>query len=134
MTGQPIPIIMRILVLIKTNDPDQSKAKHYTQWKWFFSKTSWKMPIVFKKCLVQPWSSHSSSDFQKCPRMTRVTGMTRMTRVTRMTGMTKTTRVTGLTRMTRVTRMTRMTRMTRVTGLTRMTRITGVTRMTWMTM
>ena len=30
MTGQPIPIIMRILVLIKTNRPDQSKAKHYT--------------------------------------------------------------------------------------------------------
>ena len=47
MTGQPIPIIMRILVLIKTNRPDQSKAKHYTQRKWFFSKTSWKMPIVF---------------------------------------------------------------------------------------
>ena len=45
MTGQPIPIIMRILVLIKTNRPDQSK--HYTQRKWFFSKTSWKMPIVF---------------------------------------------------------------------------------------
>ena len=48
MTGQPILIIMRILVLIKTNRPDQSKAKHYTQRKWFFSKTSWKMPIVFK--------------------------------------------------------------------------------------
>ena len=47
MTGQPIPIIMRILVLIKTNRPDQSKVKHYTQRKWFFSKTSWKMPIVF---------------------------------------------------------------------------------------
>ena len=47
MTGQPIPIIMRILVLIKTNRPDQSKDKHYTQRKWFFSKTSWKMPIVF---------------------------------------------------------------------------------------
>ena len=55
MTGQLIPIIMRILVLIKTNHPDQSNGKHYTQRKWFFSKTSWKMPIVFKKCLVRPW-------------------------------------------------------------------------------
>ena len=57
MTGQLIPIIMRILVLIKTNDPGQSNGKHCTQRKWFFSKTSWKMPIIFKKCLVQPWSS-----------------------------------------------------------------------------
>ena len=55
MTGQAIPIIMRILVLIKTNhpDPDQSNAKHYTQRKWFSSKTSWKMPILFKKCVVR---------------------------------------------------------------------------------
>ena len=68
MTGQLIPIIMRILVLIKTNDPDQSNAKHYTQRKWFFSKTSRKMPITFKKCLVQPWSSRPVLTFESAPR------------------------------------------------------------------
>ena len=68
MTGQPIPIIKRILVLIKTNNPDQSNAKHCTQRKWFFSKTSWKMPIIFKKCLVQPWSSWPVLTFESALR------------------------------------------------------------------
>ena len=68
MTGQLIPIIMRILVLIKTNDPGQSNAKHCTQRKWFFSKTSRKMPITFKKCLVQPWSSRPVLTFKSALR------------------------------------------------------------------
>ena len=49
MTGQPIPIIMRILVLIKTNRPDQSKAKHYTQRKSFFSKN----PLENAYCILK---------------------------------------------------------------------------------
>ena len=45
LTGQPIPIVIRISLLIKTNHPDQSNPKYYTQRRWFFSKTSWKNPI-----------------------------------------------------------------------------------------
>ena len=38
MTGQLIPIIMRILVLIKTNDPGQSNGKQCTQKKMVFQQ------------------------------------------------------------------------------------------------
>ena len=31
LTGQPIPIVMRISLLIKTNHPDQSNPKYYAQ-------------------------------------------------------------------------------------------------------
>ena len=68
MTGQLIPIMMRILVLIKTNNPGKSNAKHCTQRKWFFSKTSRKIPIIFKKCLVQPWSSRPVLTFESALR------------------------------------------------------------------
>ena len=63
MTGQPIPIVMRILFFMKTNHPDQSNPKYYAQRRWFFSKTSWKKPILLLKCLVRP----ASSDFWKAP-------------------------------------------------------------------
>ena len=43
LTGQPIPIVMRISLLIKTNHPDQSIPKYYTPEKRDgFQKTSWK--------------------------------------------------------------------------------------------
>ena len=45
LTGQPIPIVMRISFLIKTNHPDLSNPKYYAQRRWFFSKTSWKKPV-----------------------------------------------------------------------------------------
>ena len=40
LTDQPIPIVMRISLLIKTNHPHQSNPKYYAQQRWFFSKTS----------------------------------------------------------------------------------------------
>ena len=64
LTGQPIPIVIRISLLIKTYHPDQSNPKYYVQRGWFFSKTSWKKPISSPKCLVQP----ASSDFQERPK------------------------------------------------------------------
>ena len=51
LTGQPIPIVMRILTLIKSIHPHQSNPKYYTQRRWFFRKTSWKNPISL------PWSA-----------------------------------------------------------------------------
>ena len=48
MTGQPIPIIKKILVLIKTNNPDQSNAKHCTQRKWFSAKPLGKCRLHLK--------------------------------------------------------------------------------------
>ena len=56
LTGQPIPIVMRISLLINNNHPDQSNPTHYAQRRWFFSKTSWKTPLSLPKCLVWPWS------------------------------------------------------------------------------
>ena len=38
LTGQPIPIVMRIPLLIKTNHPDQSNPKYYAQRRWFSAK------------------------------------------------------------------------------------------------
>ena len=54
LTGQPIPIVMRISLLIKNNHQDQSNPKYYVQRRWFFSKTSWKKRISLPKCLVRP--------------------------------------------------------------------------------
>jgi len=56
LTGQPIPILMRISLLIKINHPDQSNPKYYTQRRRFLCKTSWKKPIPFPKYLVLPSS------------------------------------------------------------------------------
>ena len=69
MTGQPIPIVMRILFFIKTNHPDQSNPKYYAQRRWFFSKTSWKKPILLLKCLVRPWSGRPVLTFGKRPKI-----------------------------------------------------------------
>ena len=38
LTGQPIPIVMRIPLLIKTNHPGQSNPKYYAQRRWFSAK------------------------------------------------------------------------------------------------
>ena len=48
MTGQPIPIIMRILVLIKTNRPDQSKANIIHKGNGFSAKPLGKCLLYFK--------------------------------------------------------------------------------------
>ena len=56
LTGQLIPIVMGISLLINNNHPDQSNPTHYAQRRWFFSKSSWKRPVSFPKCLVWPWS------------------------------------------------------------------------------
>ena len=65
-TCQPISIVTRISLLIKTNHPDHSNPKYYAQRRWFLSKTSWEKPIIFiaKKSgptMVRP----ASSDFWK---------------------------------------------------------------------
>ena len=60
---------MRILLLIKTNHPDQSNPKYYAQRRWFFSKTSWKKPILLLKCLVRPWSGRPVLTFGKRPKI-----------------------------------------------------------------
>ena len=44
LTGQPIPTVMWILLLIKTNHQHQSNPKYYVQKRWFFSKTSFSAP------------------------------------------------------------------------------------------
>ena len=38
LTDQPIPIVMRISLLIKTNNPDQSNPKYYAQRRCFFQQ------------------------------------------------------------------------------------------------
>ncbi|MCG8406879.1 MAG: hypothetical protein MI923_16905, partial [Phycisphaerales bacterium] len=67
LTGQPIPIVMRISLLIKANHPDQSNPKYYAERRWFFSKTSWKKHISLPKCLVRPWSGRPVQTFGKHP-------------------------------------------------------------------
>ena len=63
LTGQPIPIVIRISLLIKTYHPDQTNPIYYAQRRWFFSKSSWKKPVSLAKCLVWPASSY----FWKAP-------------------------------------------------------------------
>ena len=65
-TGQDIPIVMRILLLIKAIQPDQSNPKQYVRRKSSFIKNSWIKPILFSKWLVRA----ASSDFQKAPLVT----------------------------------------------------------------
>ena len=50
LTGQPIPLVMRISLLIKTNHTYQSIIRH--KGDGFSAK-----PISLLKCLVWPWSS-----------------------------------------------------------------------------
>ena len=38
LSGQPIPIVMRISLLIKTNHPDKSNPKYYAQRRCFFQQ------------------------------------------------------------------------------------------------
>ena len=45
LTGQTIPVVMRILLLIKTFQPDPSNPKYYARRRWFFSKNCWEKPI-----------------------------------------------------------------------------------------
>ena len=50
MTGQTIPVVIRILLLIKTIQPDPSNPKYYARRRWFFSKNCWEKPITLSKC------------------------------------------------------------------------------------
>ena len=50
MTGQTIPVVTRILLLIKTIQPDPSNPKYYARRRWFFSKNCWEKPISLSKC------------------------------------------------------------------------------------
>ena len=45
LTGQTIPVVMRILLLIKTFQPDPSNPKYYARRRWFFNKNCWEKPI-----------------------------------------------------------------------------------------
>ena len=60
LTGQTIPVVMKISILIKIFQSDQSNPKQYA---FFFSKTSWKKPISYSKWLVWPSSGFKSKQF-----------------------------------------------------------------------
>ena len=50
LTGQTIPIVMRISLSIKKNIlQDQSNPKTHARSRWFFSKNSWGKPISISK-------------------------------------------------------------------------------------
>ena len=67
-TCQPISIVTRISLLIKTNHPDHSNPKYYAQRRWFLSKTSWEnLLFLLPKSLVRPWSGRPVLTFGKAP-------------------------------------------------------------------
>ena len=49
LTGQPIPIVTRISLLIKTNHPDQSNPKHYAQKELVFQQNLLQKSYVIAK-------------------------------------------------------------------------------------
>ena len=49
LTGQTIPVVMRILLLIKTIQPDPSNPKYYGRRRWFFNTNCWEKPISLLK-------------------------------------------------------------------------------------
>ena len=54
LTGQTIPVVRRISLLIKTIQPDPSNPKYYAQRRSLFSKNSLEKPISSLKWLLQP--------------------------------------------------------------------------------
>ena len=68
LTGQTIPVVRRISLLIKTIQQDQSNLKYYAQRRWFFSKNSLENPISSLKCLLQPGSGLSVLTNEKPPK------------------------------------------------------------------
>ena len=67
-TGQTIPIIMRISLLIKTNQPDQSVKFWIVCIKeTVFSKHSLKKPISFSNWPVRSWFGHPLLTFGNHP-------------------------------------------------------------------
>ena len=64
LTGQPIPIIMRISLLIKLTI-QISQILNIMHKEAGFS--SWKKPISLPKCLVRPWSDRPVLTFGKRP-------------------------------------------------------------------
>ena len=54
LTGQPIPIVFTISLLIKTNHPDQSNPKHYAHRRWFSAKHLGKSLFHYQNV----WSGH----------------------------------------------------------------------------
>ena len=67
LTSQPIPIVMRISLKIKTNHPDQSNPKYYAQGRWFFSKPLAKSLFFIAKMSGLTMIQLASSDFWKVP-------------------------------------------------------------------
>ena len=51
LTRQPIPIVMRISLLVKTNHPDESNPKYYAQMRWFFQQN-----LLEKACFIAKMS------------------------------------------------------------------------------
>ena len=68
LTGQTIPVVMRILLLIKTIQPDPSNPKYYSRRRWFFSKNSWEKFILLSKWLLEPWTGRPVLTFGKGPK------------------------------------------------------------------
>ena len=67
LTGQAIPVVRRISLLIKTIQPDRWNPEWHTRRKSFFSKNSRKKPISFIKLTGLSMVRPASSDFWKAP-------------------------------------------------------------------
>ena len=69
LTGQPIPIVMRISFLIKTNHPDLSNPKYYAQrgWMVFQQNLLEKAYFIAKMSGLTMVVRPASFDFWKVP-------------------------------------------------------------------
>ena len=65
LTGQTIPVVMRILLLIKTFQLDPSNPKYY-------ARRRWEKPISFVKMLLRPWSGRPVLTFGKRPKFLEI--------------------------------------------------------------
>ena len=66
LTGQTIPVVMRILLLIKIFQPDPSNPKYHARRRWFSAKTVGKSLFHCKNAApAMVWPA--SSDFWKAP-------------------------------------------------------------------
>ena len=67
LTGQPIPIVMRISFLIKTNHPDKSNRKYYAQKEMVFQQNLLEKAYFIAKMSGPAMVWLASSDFWKAP-------------------------------------------------------------------
>ena len=68
LTGQHIPIVMRISLLIKTNHLDQSNPKYYAQKEMVFQQNLLEKAYFIVKMSGGPWSGSPVLTFGKSPK------------------------------------------------------------------